>query len=67
MTTIQQQNPAVIPVHEEYDGRPSTASVASLASLAARGGAESDRVIDRVLPGRAAAPAVRTVTFNSSL
>ncbi|WP_030161769.1 hypothetical protein [Streptomyces sp. NRRL S-244] len=64
MTTIQKHHPAAIPVNEEHGGRPSRAS---LASLAARGGAESDRLIDRVLPGRDAAPAVRTVTFNSSL
>ncbi|ROQ98817.1 hypothetical protein EDE04_5358 [Streptomyces sp. 2132.2] len=64
MTTIRKQRPASIPVHEELDGRPSTDS---LASLAARGGAESDRLIDRLLPGPGAAPAVRSVTFNSSL
>ncbi|MFI5668978.1 hypothetical protein [Streptomyces sp. NPDC051704] len=64
MTSIQKHDPAVVPVHEEHGGRPSPAS---LASLAARGGADTDRLIDRVLPGRAGADEVRTVTFNSSL
>ncbi|MEV6579220.1 hypothetical protein AB0M92_13820 [Streptomyces sp. NPDC051582] len=66
MTPIQKQQPAAVPVlpvalvHEEHGGRP------SLASLTARG-ADADRRIARVLPVPAAPPAVRTVTFNSSL
>ncbi|MFI6150748.1 hypothetical protein [Streptomyces sp. NPDC051109] len=64
MTTIQNQHSAGEVVDEGHDGRPARTS---LASLAARGGAESDRLIDRLLPGRGAAPTVRTVTFNSSL
>ncbi|MCC0098979.1 hypothetical protein K7B10_30220 [Streptomyces flavotricini] len=64
MTPIQKHHPAAVPVDEEHDGRPSPAS---LATLAARGGADTDRRIDRVLPGGVGADAVRTVTFNSSL
>ncbi|WP_030870576.1 hypothetical protein [Streptomyces sp. NRRL F-2747] len=64
MTPIQKHRPAAVPVNEEHGGRPSPTS---LACLAARGCTDADRLIDRVLPGRAGADTVRTVTFNSSL
>lgn len=64
MTTTQKQQPEVssVEVRGERGGRP------SLASFAARG-ADADRRIARVLPDATApaAPAARTVTFNSSL